>query len=425
MLKKLNVRCSPNFFVCAIALAIPTLSQAHFLWVTPNSETKTISIGFQEVPEQSPLPLGQKAGSVGAWSFTGKKVELSQEANWLRSRSAETCVAASLDYGVVDRRSDGRGRFWLKYYAKGATTPVASESRLNMPVELLASVSNEGNPIVMVLKNGEPASGVELVVEDAQGKTTYEGKTGSRGTAILPITRHAIEVRALITDKTPGFHGGKPYDFIRTYSTLVVADPVSRSMTQLLRDSFGDMHDVVSQSLFINTLMAGRLTKSQLEEHLQQRAVIHEAIDRILRRGHLKPALYGNPQTEVIALLRNNLQSLGSPWPDDSVAWPITRNMLIDIEDSTEIGPYYALGVFHVYYGGITHGGRDIGALIDQQLNTKLTYYEKSDGYDDYARAVNQIVNPLDQQQMIRGADDAYHFIIAINNSKIFGSTPH
>ena len=402
---------------CVLTVAVPSSSQAHFLWASLDPATKAVAIGLQEVPGQDPLPLGARAVQVTAWVQSGKTVPLKPDTNWLKGSPSDNCVGVSLDYGVIDRRDGGRGVFWLKYYAKGATTLGASQSILRLPVELTAIKATDGRPIITVLKDGRPASGGEVVVEAADGKTAFEGKTGSDGTVTLPVFSGPIEVRALLTDHVAGTHDGKPYDLVRSYSTLTVRNPSVEPLSRLLRDSFGNMHEEASDTAFINTVMAGSLTKPQLEAHLQQRALVHEAVDRVLEKAHVSPLPYGNSQREVISLLRKDLQSIGSSWPSRSMTWPLTQRLLDDIRHS---GPYFALGVFHVYYGGITHGGRDIGLTIGKQLNVALTYYEKSGGYEEYSSGVDAITDPMAEQEMIRGADEAYRYIIAINNSEMF-----
>jgi hypothetical protein len=180
------------------------------------------------------------------------------------------------------------------------------------------------------------------------------------------------------------------------------------------------MHDVVGNTAFINTVMANGLTKQQLVDHLQQRALIHEAVDHILSSSRIKVAAYDAQQKEVMSLLRTDLENMGASWPTPSQAWPLTKEFLAEIKRSAKAGPYFALGVFHVYYGGITHGGRDIGDMITGQLKFNLTYYEKSDGYTEYAKAVDTVTDPKAQQEMIRGGVDAYHYIIAVNNVDAF-----
>jgi hypothetical protein len=231
-----------------------------------------------------------------------------------------------------------------------------------------------------------------------------------------------IFVQALISDSSPGTHGGKAFELTRSYSTLVIEDPSAKPLTRLLRASFGNMHDVVSNTAFVTTVMKGTLTKDQLADHLQQRALIHEAVDKVLSRSRVRPLPYTKDQRDVLSLLRDNLKSMDISWPSRKQAWPLTEALLKEIEESAGRGPYFALGVFHVYYGGVTNGGRDIGGMIDQQLKTNLTYYSKSTGYEPYLRIVDTIAEPQAEQEMIRGGDDAYRYIIAINNLDSFKS---
>jgi hypothetical protein len=191
--------------------------------------------------------------------------------------------------------------------------------------------------------------------------------------------------------------------------------------TQILRVSYGDSHDVVSRAAFNETLFAGKLTMAQLEVHLQQRALIHNELHRILNGAD--PSLhlpYGPAQKNVLILLFTDLIRMGSGWPTEGQARPLTRAFLQEIRESEKQGPYFALGVQHVYYGGITNGGRMIGAKIGETLKFTPTYYEKSDGYPEYLVEVNKIRDPEARRQMILGGQAAYRYIIAISNEDVF-----
>lgn len=410
------------FAVCAWSAlaALPSASQAHFLWATLDPQSRTVAVGLQEVPGTEPLPLGARAARVRAWLPLNRPVSLKADGNWLRGDAKGGSVGVGLDYGVIDRRDGGRGVFWLKYYAKAAATVGASQSELDLPVELSAVVAGDGKTRVTVRKDGKPAAGADVVVEDADGKTAFEGKTDAEGAAVLPPATGPLQVRALVTESTPGSHEGKHYDLIRSYGTLTVQNPAAEPLSRQFRESFGEMHDVVSNTAFIDTVMAGSLTKPQLEAHLQQRALIHEAVDEILAKPFAGPLPYGDPQRRVLTLLRADLRAMGASWPSADKAWPLTRKLLAEIRESAKRGPYFALGVFHVYYGGITHGGRDIGDMIGSQLKVDLTYYEKSDGYDAYAQGVDEITDPKAQAEAVRGGNEAYRYIIAVNDEDAF-----
>jgi hypothetical protein len=190
---------------------------------------------------------------------------------------------------------------------------------------------------------------------------------------------------------------------------------------QILRASFGDNHEVVSNSEFNKTVFADKVTREQLIVHLQQRALIHNEVHRILVGAD--PALhvpYGAAQKQVLVLLFTDLIDLGSGWPTEAEARPLTRAFLEDIRDSEKKGPYFALGVQHVYYGGITNGGRMIGEEIGKTLKFTPTYYEKSDGYPEYVAEVDKITDPAARAEMIRGGQAAYRYIIASSNEAVF-----
>ncbi|RYG47415.1 hypothetical protein EON79_07425 [bacterium] len=413
------------------ATIAPAFAHAHFLWATLDPAAKTVAVGLQEVPTDAPLPLGDRAGKIKAWTKTEKSLPLTAEGQWLKSSTAEHCVGVSLDYGVLDRRDQGRGVYWLRYYAKAADSAAMSQGKIGLPLEVsLAEVA--GKSVITVLKDGKPAAGAEVVIAGREGKEEFTAKTGADGTLALPPSSGPVAVRAMVADNTKGTHDGKAYDLVRTYCTLTVAGPLPvepkaeekpKTFTQRLSEAFGDNHDVVGNTAFIKTLMGGKLTKPQWEAHLQQRALIHEEIDRIARAaGPSLPVPYGEEQQKVVELLKQDLAAMGSKWPDAAMGWPLTNELLQRIRESAKVGPYFALGVWHVYYGGITHGGRQIGAIAAKAVSVDTTYYLKSDGYRAYAQKVNEITDPEAQKQMILGGQAAYRYIIASNDDAAFKS---
>ncbi len=194
-----------------------------------------------------------------------------------------------------------------------------------------------------------------------------------------------------------------------------------KPFTQILRASYGVNHEVVSGAAFNTTLFAGKLTRAQLETHLQQRALIHNEVHRILNSADpAKNIPYGTAQKNILVLLFTDLIEMGSGWPTEAQARPLTRTFLQEIRDSEKKGPYFALGVQHVYYGGITNGGRGIGEKIGETLHFTPSYYEKSDGYQEYLPKVNEITDGDARKEMIRGGQAAYRYIIASSNEDIF-----
>ena len=194
-----------------------------------------------------------------------------------------------------------------------------------------------------------------------------------------------------------------------------------KPFTRILRESYGVNHEVVSEAAFNKTLFSGALTKAQLEVHLQQRALVHNEVHRVLNAA--APSLkvpYAQNQKNVLVFLFNDLISMGSGWPTEPQARPLTKAFLEEIRESEKKGPYFALGVHHIYYGGITNGGRQIGRMIEEQVKVKTTYYLQSDGYPEYLPEINKITDPEARKEMIRGGQAAYKYIIASSNEDVF-----
>lgn len=407
------------------ALSLTTAASADYIWATLDPATKTVAVGLQEVPSQTPLSLGERVPLVKAWTKDKKAVVLKGEATWLKGTVADEQVAAGLDYGVIDRRAQGRGLFWLEYYAKAALTPAASGTKLGLPVELSVAADATGRLTLTVLHEGKPAAKASVVAETGKEGEPFKGTTGEDGTLVLPTLAGPLAVRALVQIDGKGTEGGKAYDFRRRYGSLTVnavsgaAKAPEKPFSRLLSESFGDNHTVVSHSGFIETIRGGKLTKAHLVDHLQQRALVHDALAKILDGAPGVP--YGDGQRDVLKLLRADLDGLGAGWPEPAKAWPITTAFLEEIEESRAKGPFFALGILHVYYGGITNGGRDIGAMIADQTKFSPTYYLKSDGYRPYLKVLNETVSdPAARAETIRGGQAAYRYIIAINDDPRF-----
>ena len=402
-------------------LGLAPLAPAHYLWATLDPTARTVAVGLQEIPGDAPLPLGDRVPRVKAWTADAASLPLKADGPWLRAPTGASAVAVSLDYGILDRRESGRGLFWLGYFAKSAATPEASKAKLGLPVELSVAKAADGRETVTVWSDGKPASGADVVVERPVGTNAFEGRTGPDGTVALPPSNGPLAVRALVTSEGKGTHDGQAYDLVRRYGTLTVAAPAAtneaaKPLSRQMHDAFGNAHDVVSHTAFIETVMAGGLTRAQLVDHLRQREIVNAAIDERLRDAPGVP--YGPAQREVLTLLRANLEQLGAGTPTEDQAWPLTKAFIAEIRQE---GPFFALGVFHVYYGGITNGGRDIGAMIAEQTKFSPTYYLKSDGYLDYLKRLNAtVVDPEAQRSAVRGGQAAYRYIIAVNGDPSF-----
>ena len=396
-------------------LASAGFARAHYLWATLDPAAKSLAVALQEIPGDAPIPLGERAAKVRA--FGPSALELRADGTWLRSSTDAKAVGVGIDYGVMDRRDAGRGVFLLQYYAKAAATPEASRTRLGLPVELSVNQDAAGRTVLTVLHEGKPAAGADVVIEEPVFTNVFEGKTGSDGTVLLPASKGSLAVRAAVSVSGKGVHDGAAYDLTRRYGTLTVGAALpEKPLTRRISEAFGNDHAVVSRSAFIETVMGEKLTKGQLIDHLRQREIVNAALDAILSDRPEVP--YGAPQREMLTLLRADLRALDAGPAD---AWPLTKAFVERIERSKAQGPWFALGVFHVYYGGVTNGGRDIGASIGEQVKYTPAYYLKTDGYREYLKALNaKTVSPEAEAAMVEGGKAAYRYIIAINDEATF-----
>ncbi len=396
---------------------------AHFLWSTLDPATKTFRIAFQENPGDEPLSIGPIWNEVSAWSPSKSKLQLAKKGDVWQADCADRVATASLDYGVIDRTSSGRGVFWLQYFAKAAATMKDAGIATKLPFDVTAKPVEGGVQLTAKL-NGRPVAGAEVVLAGPDADSAKPLLTDAAGTVFLPSGKESLAARVMMLDKAPGAHEGKSYETKRTYYTLTVgkfnAAPTNLPLTKQISRAFGDRHEVVQKTAFVSTLWAGKLTKAQLFDHLEQRAIVHQVLDHILKKSAPLPQ-FGADQQEVTILLKSDMNAIGDPWPNLSKAWPLTAEMVKAIQESAKSGPYFALGVFHVYYGGITHGGRDIAGEIDRYLGIKLSYYLESDCYSAYAKQVDLITDPAARAEMIRGGLAAYKYIIDVNNADEFG----
>jgi hypothetical protein len=330
---------------------------------------------------------------------------------------------------VGARERDGKS-YLLIYDAKGATSLQSAGTMVKAPAELLAR--REAQSLVVSLRlGGRPVPGSEVWVQWPGSDTPTSAKTDDNGDARTPwpagtpLPSGFVGIRAMTTEAKPGTADGKKYAMVHRWATLtfpLTAGPVAeKPFTQTLRASYSGQHEVVSNSEFNKTVFAGALTKEQLIVHLQQRALIHAETDRILKAAPATSSVpYGDAQKTVLKLLADDLTTLGVGWPTEADARPLTKAFLETIRASEKSGPFFALGVQHVYYGGITNGGRSIGEMVAEQVKFTSAYYGQSDGYTEYLPLVNKITDPDARKEMIRGGQAAYRYIIDSSNEPVF-----
>jgi hypothetical protein len=213
------------------AIAVPAMAQAHFLWATIDAKTKAVTVEFNETPGPGSLALdSEKRGRLKAFGKPNQALALKAEGNLLVSAPGPKSAVVELNYGVLDKREQDRGLFWLWYFAKAAETPEASQAVWNQPLELTLTVGADGTATVTVLQNSKPAAGAELVATLPNTKEPFKGKSDAEGHVILPgLAKGPLSVRAMLVENTKGAALGASYDFIRRYASLNVSDISGRA----------------------------------------------------------------------------------------------------------------------------------------------------------------------------------------------------
>jgi uncharacterized GH25 family protein len=208
---------------CLVLAAVP--APAHFIWIVPDGlEAAAAKVVFSEdLQPDDAVPIERIAATkISQRDAAGKVTPLETKKGdhaylvGLPGTGASV-VGGVCEYGVL-QRGDSKP-FLLAYYPKFVRGEVASARPWDMlPLEIVAL----GADRYQVLFRGKPAAGAEVVVlaPGAKEKETIkagaegEFKTASAARGLYGIRARHIEARA-------GELGGKKYEEVRHYATLV------------------------------------------------------------------------------------------------------------------------------------------------------------------------------------------------------------
>jgi heme oxygenase len=314
--------------------------------------------------------------------------------------------------------------YLLLYHPSAAASLEAAKEKSEGSVELRAWRDGEAL-VVQNWSDGWLVPGVEVTVHWPGTELTPSATTDIKGEVRFAwpgtLSSGFVGVRAKVVEVVSGESEGKKYTQKHHWATLTFPSGVQEPLSRRLSGAFRKNHEIVAGSAFNVTLFQGQLTRKQAEIHLQQRALVHNEVHRILTEADLGLNLpYGPAQKAPLTLLFSDLIAMGSGWPTEAQARPLTQAFLEELRESQNRGPYFALGVHHVYYGGTTNGGRMIGQKLTQAIGFSPTYYAQSGGYLDYLREVDKITSPEAQTELLRGGQAAYRYILAAMNEKVF-----
>ncbi|MDX1931893.1 MAG: hypothetical protein SFU56_04745 [Capsulimonadales bacterium] len=419
------------FLAALLALmTVPGTASAHFIWAIV--ENRQVRFALQENVAEPPSAKFEKYVANLTVQSGGKPLTLGSAKEGARYATLpdgqETAVGEAV-VGIKEREGE---TYLLVYHARGAASLAAAGGSSGSYAELTAR-ADRNDMTVTLRQETWPVPDAEIWVQWPGEETPRSYRTDLKGEARLPMGSDAatrggyIGLRALVKETRAGETEGKRYTAVHHWATLTfpVAPAAGETaaeqpLRRVLRASFGNRHEEAGRMAFNQAVFSGKLTRPQLIVHLQQRALIHNEIHRILAEVGAGESLpYGEAQKQVLRLLFDDLLRLGPGWPTEAQARPLTRAFLDEIRASEKNGPYFALGVFHVYYGGTTNGGRMIGARIGETVGFLPTYYEKSDGYSQYLDGVDRIHDPKARAEMIRGGQAAYRYILAFGNEPL------
>jgi uncharacterized GH25 family protein len=224
------MRPLPRLLLAAgLTAALAAAARAHFVFVVPQPDGKSVRVVFSEELEPDPgVDIGKAAGlKLTARLADGRAAPVALKAaeDHLAGElpAGAGLVSGRLDYGVLEK---GGGKpFLLVYHPKAVLAgadPKAAAPGGAAPVEIVPAFG--GKPAFRVLAAGKPAAGVEVnvLLPDGGKKKVTTGPDGATPGFDAP-GRYGAWARH--TEAEAGELGGKKYAEVRHYATLVVDFP--------------------------------------------------------------------------------------------------------------------------------------------------------------------------------------------------------
>lgn len=219
-------------------------ARAHFIWIVPDgTDENRAKMVFSENLEPDDTVQVEKIGGAKliARDANGKLSDLAmtkgEDAFRIKLPAKGAVAAASHTYGLFQR---GKGKpFLLKYYAKYFSGEVQGDRRIDkLAFEFVAKSPDE----FLLIFDGKPVAGAEVIVLQPGDKSSTV-KTDNEGRVKVPVAAEGwYGLRSRNIESKAGDHGGKKYDEIRHYTTVVFkAAQKSRDLPPLPRAvaSFG------------------------------------------------------------------------------------------------------------------------------------------------------------------------------------------
>ncbi len=218
-----------SIIAASLTLAFALPASAHFVFLVPDGAGKGKAVFSDSLKPDEQVPVDKIATTKLVALVDGKATDLT----WAHDK-ATNCytfevpagakiVTGSTDYGVFQR---GEGKpFFLRYHPKSIVGEIPSPAQATVgervPVEIVPIVES-GKLRFKAISNGKPAAKVDVTVmvpgeekkkvaaTDENGLTESFDKPGQYGAYFN------------VAEPKAGEQGGKKYEELRNYATLVV-----------------------------------------------------------------------------------------------------------------------------------------------------------------------------------------------------------
>jgi hypothetical protein len=218
--------------VLGLGFRASSTAEAHFLWLSVDSEEKAPGLRADAFLSEFPTPDGPeflRPISGVQISADGKPLKTERGENTYRVELPQPCpdvIDAECDLGVMERRGE---TFRLRYWARLQFGPVSAQKEdAEEGLRMTLIDRPEGSPFLSVRYRGEPASGAVVKVFPEAGEAV-ERTADDQGRLDVELSNGRVEALAKWVVKAPGKEGDREYGELRAYASLTVAPAVLKT----------------------------------------------------------------------------------------------------------------------------------------------------------------------------------------------------